>query len=104
MSGFKKYLIGKLRNLTIWLNEKHAEANVLFFKSDNGKWIYLVMIGAHCQDAEKFYQIFPDTKEVTQTQFNKLYDKGIEIVVVGDKQDVDQMNQTDVEPEVLKVT
>ena len=100
----KRYLLKQLRNLTIWLNGYFEEGDLLHFKSNNGKWIYLVILGNHCKDAEKFYQIFPDSKQITQREFDKHYRKGVEIVTVGDEADIDRLNTEDVPTETLKVS
>ncbi len=65
----------------------------LYFKSDNGKYIYLVILGVHCKDADKFYKLFPNTTQLTERKFNRLYKKGKEIVCVGDKADIIELEE-----------
>jgi len=100
----KKNLIHLLRKVTIWLNHHFDSLSILHFKSNNGKYIYLVILGHHCPDVEKFYKIFPDSKQISESAFDKLYKQGIEIVVVGDKQDVEELENIGIEEAtILKV-
>lgn len=89
----KRLLIKQLRILTLWLNKYYAEAGILHFKSNNGKYIYLVILGVHCKDTEKFYKLFPNSTQVTERKFDKLYKKGIEIVCVGDEADIIELEK-----------
>ena len=100
----KRYLLKQLRRLTIWLNNYFGDdVSLLHFKSDNGKYIYLVMLGHHCPDKEKFKKIFPNSTQISEGAFNVLHKKGIEIVVVGDKADIDRLEATKVPAPTLKV-
>jgi len=100
----KRRFMEALRAVTIWLNKYFDETDLLHFKSNNGKYIYLVLLGHHCPDREKFHQIFPDSTQITEAKFNRYHKEGVEIVVVGDKADIDNLNNTNQEAEVLKIS
>lgn len=100
--GIKKLLVGWLRKITIWLNRYYGEADILHFKSKNGKYIYLVIIGHHCPDEKKFYTIFPESTRINEKEFDRLYKKGVKIVCVGDDADINELEATEEKPD-LKV-
>jgi len=79
-----------VRSVALWLASYKAQ-EVLYFKSDNGKYIYFLVLGEHCQNDEQFYKIFPDAHPIPEYIFERMNEQGITMVLVGDEKDVDRL-------------
>jgi len=69
------------------------EVDTLHFRSVDSKYIYLLICGVHCDNPEKFYKIFPKSKQITVRRFDRLYKRGAQIVCVGDEHDIRQIER-----------
>lgn len=75
---------------------------ILFFRSPDAKFIYLLLCGFFCPNEKKFYEIFPLAVKVSEKEFDRLHDDtSAELVTVGDQQDVD--NLLEARPELIVI-
>jgi len=77
--------------------------DVLYFKSDNGKYIYFVILGDHCPDHATFYSLFPEASQITERQYERALKGDVEMILVGDAKDVDRLEPEDETTSPLQV-
>jgi len=75
--------------------------DVVYFKSNNGKFVYFVMLGEYCPDIERFYKLFPNASQMTKGQFERALKGDVQMILVGDGKDVDRLEP---EPTPLQIS
>jgi len=76
----------------------------LHFAHNSKPYIYLVIVGTHCPTEDAFFKMFPGTRQVKERKFDKLYNRGHEIVTVGDKGDVDELVEGMEEDRIIRLS
>ncbi len=70
------------------------EKETYHFKSPSGNFIYLLIIGIMCPDVKTFGYIFPLAEQITEEEFDQLYDSAnSEMKLVGDARDIDAIEE-----------
>ena len=91
MTIVKKFFLA----LTRFALMMQTAPDVLYFKSDNGKYIYFVILGDHCPDHATFYSLFPEASQITESQYMRALKNDVEMILVGDAKDVDRLEPED---------